>query len=81
MLVTIKKASKAESADSITFVEFPRIWGLRNTIMQMIFPMSPINPTVFVMIPWRMKVKKMNVGSSSLFPTDFAESTVSEMSV
>jgi hypothetical protein len=51
MLVTIKKASKAESADRMTLVEFPRIWGLRKTIMQMILPMSPINPTVFVMIP------------------------------
>ena len=81
MLVTIKKASKAESADRITFVEFPRIWGLRKTIMQMILPMSPINPTVFVMIPCRMKVKKMNVGSSSLFPTGLTESEVNEMTV
>ena len=81
MLVTIKKASKAESADRITFVEFPRIWGLRKTIMQIMLPMSPINPTVLVMIPWRMKVKKMNFGSSSLFPTGFAESMVSEVSV
>ena len=51
MLVTIKKASKAESADKITFVEFPRICGLRKTIMHIIFPMSPIIPTLFVMMP------------------------------
>ena len=57
MLVTIKKASKAARADKITLVEFPRICGLLKTIMQIMFPMSPINPTVFVMIPWRTNVK------------------------
>ena len=71
MLVTIKKASKAERADRITLVELPLICGLLSTRMQMIFPMSPMKPTVFVIIPCRIKVKKMNSGSFSLLTTNF----------
>ena len=76
MLVTIRNASKAESADNITFVEFPRICGLRKTRIQITFPISPMNPTVFVIIPWRINVKKINSGSSSLFPSDLKKSIV-----
>ena len=70
MLVTIKKASKAASADKITLVEFPRICGLRKTMMQIMFPMRPMNPTVFVIMPWRINVKRINSGSSSSFSDD-----------
>lgn len=69
MLVTMRQASNADRADNIILVEFPRIWGLRNTMIQIMFPTSPINPTVFVMIPWRINENKINLGSSSLFPT------------
>lgn len=72
MLVTIKKASKAERAVSITFVELPLICGRRSTRMQMIFPMSPMKPTVFVMIPCRIKVKKINSGSFSVYVPRFS---------
>ena len=72
MLVTIKKASKAERAVSITFVELPLICGRRSTRMQMIFPMSPMKPTVFVMIPCRIKVKKINSGSFSVYVPTFS---------
>ena len=71
MLVTIKKASKAESAERITLVELPLIWGRRSTRMQIIFPMSPMKPTVFVIIPCSIKVKKMNSGSFSLYAPNF----------
>ena len=72
MLVTIKKASKAERAVRITFVELPLICGRRSTRMQMIFPMSPMKPTVFVMIPCRIKVKKINSGSFSVYVPTFS---------
>ena len=71
MLVTIKKASKAARADKITLVEFPLICGLRKTMMQIMFPMSPMKPTVFVIMPWRIKVKRINSGSFSSLPADF----------
>ena len=72
MLVTIKKASKAESAERITLVELPLIWGRRSTRMQMIFPMSPMKPMVFVIIPCRINWKKINSGSFSLYAAKFS---------
>ena len=66
MLVMIKKASNAARADKMTLVELPLICGRLKTMMQMMLPIRPMRPTVFVMMPWRINAKIASFSSISI---------------